>query len=68
MYASIRSIMIFDEIFSACSNIYLVVNEHTGIDYTTDILQGINIYKKYNKWVLDYDRERISQIFSSEQK
>lgn len=48
-YAYIRSIKLFEEVFTPDTEIYLVVNEHIGIEYATKGLQGINVFNAYLK-------------------
>lgn len=61
-FSYLRSKMIFDEIFSYESNIFLVINENRNIEYPILNAQAINIYKNHLKNKDKYKEVEISEM------
>lgn len=51
--------------YSGSSNIIFYMYDDRGLDVIAkDKEQLKTVYKDFNTWILDYDRERIDKIFS----
>jgi hypothetical protein len=56
-FAYIRSILLFEEIFSPNTEIYLIVNEHIETDYITKENHGTNVFNEYL-----IDKNKIDEV------
>lgn len=60
-FVNVRSMMIFDDLFSGDSNIFLVVNEHVDLEDSERKVNGIELYHRYL-----FDKNKCKEVTTEE--